>query len=216
MVVLAGATACAPGDASGAVTLTGFEVSTSTAEAEAFQNSTVSIIDGSSFVGTDAQGTADTFVLASQQDLSEATATSDFVIQFSIPAGESYNYTLSGDIARSGQSGVEIYLDRLLPLYEEQFYRTGNNPGHSTRPGRWAPARTSCRTHGGNRHGRRAGDGVIQLLDRLRPDAGPGAGGTGPDRLARGAAGTSASRNDLVRRSRHFSGTVDGGVVPSG
>ena len=108
------------------------QIVTPLAEADAFQNSIVQLA-GSNFTGAEGQGTAETNVVASSNDSASANASTSFLIRFSIPAGESYNYTLSGDLGTNGSGATaQVYLDRILPTMEEQFFRAGNAGAYST------------------------------------------------------------------------------------
>ena len=96
------------------------------ADAQASQISGVTLVGGH-LTGADAEGTAEVLVLATPGDTASANAQSQFVMRFTIPAGESYDYTLSGTVGDDGgRASVEVYLDQIAPVEEGKFFINGN------------------------------------------------------------------------------------------
>lgn len=65
-------------------------------------------------------------------DTASANATSQFLVRFSIPAGESYDYTLSGTVGDDGgRASVQVYLDQILPTTDGVFFISGDSGAFS-------------------------------------------------------------------------------------
>ena len=109
-------------------------ITTATADSEARQSSHLTFNGGTDFTGATASGESYVFV-APTNDFALAQSLSEFVVRFTVPTGEQYNYAYTGNLTNdSGRTSVYVDVARVLgdEEYDVLFSRSGDAGAFTT------------------------------------------------------------------------------------